>query len=174
MGDPTVTPTVPTLNATAAADAGWVPTTVPIAYEGRTGTGACVPSGLSSCRGTPMSVSGENTWFTVEHAGVPQNISLTVTWDAPSPATEKLRVRLLATKSCGDGCIEGRAVGEPAVGPSPLTLNAPALDLGQGESVGIVVGNARVVPNPPILFFGYSLEQAFKVEGELLVLAPPA
>lgn len=165
---------VPPLNATTAAEAGWVPTTVPVAYEGRTPTAACVPIAPNTCMGAPVSVAGENTYYVLENEGIPQRVALTVTWTAATPATAQLKATLLAVRSCGEDCWEGEPLAESVTGASPLAVGLDAVDLGEYDSLAVRVENAPLVPRPPMVFYYLALDQAFKVEGEVVVLAPAA
>lgn len=106
----------------------------------------------------------------MEEPGVPQAASVTLTWTAATPATTNLRLGLLATRSCGDGCWEGVDVGSPVTGPSPLTLDASGLALEPDQGLAIIVANAPLAPRVPLVYYQVDLEQAFKVEAELTLL----
>lgn len=146
--------------------------TLAISYEGKTGSGACIPTGPTSCTSAPVGTDSENTFYEPEYPGSPTSASLTITWSATTPLTAKLGAGFFAIKSCGENCIEGSVVGEYVTGPSPLTLAAPTIALGENETLAIHVGYTDDIPTGPVPIF-WSLEQAFLVEGELVTMVTP-
>lgn len=140
----------------------------PFAYDGRTGTGACVPSGPGACTGTGVSPS-ESTFTPLVYEGAPSAAEATLTWSAPTPATSEMFLMFMALKPCGDGCWESSGESYRAIvsGTSPLTLSATDVVLGVDEVLLVHVGIPRRVPPLPNVAFSTSVEQAFHVEGNV-------
>lgn len=145
---------------------------VPISWQGGFPTGACVPSGPNSC--TPAGAGDWNTWHELDVAGAPRSVEATMTWTATAPDTERLWLSLLAWKPCGDTCVEGRVVGEPVLGASPLTLSVAGLALEEGEGLALGVNLDNPLAHPGGLpVYGYVVhDQSFEVEGVLVEEAP--
>ena len=161
-----------TTNATASAmEAGIVPTAFPFAFEGRTSYSFCAPSGPNSCTGTPLPSESSNTFVPLEYAGTPTAIETTVTWTATTPATSEMYAYVFAARSCGDFCAEWTddMFSVSASGPSPLVLSATDVKLAPDEALYFHVGTSDPTPPLPVFFF-YSLEQPFSVEGTVTAL----
>lgn len=150
-----------------------VAATFPYAMEGRTGSSLCAPSGPNSCRGTSIS-GGENTFTELAYEGQPQAVDATLTWSAATPATERMHLAVFAARSCGDGCIEwgGDGFFEMVAGVSPLSLSASDVFLAEGETLMMSIGLDRSLPPTSPVYFFYSVEQAFAVEGSVVALVP--
>ena len=58
-----------------------------------------------------------------------------------------------------------------ASGTSPLVLSATGIKLGANETLHMHVGSVDVTPPLPLVY-GYSLEQAFSVEGVVTAMVP--
>lgn len=162
----------------ADGDATLVPREFPFAFEGRTGTSACLPSGPNSCMGppVPLGAGGENVFTPVEYDGTPDAASITLSWEAQTPAADEMVLSLFAVRSCGDGCFEwdGDMFQEYAVGTSPLTIDAEDIQLGENETLYMHVSLNEPNPSAGPLYMSYSLEQPFAVEGVLRALVPQA
>lgn len=145
---------------------------IPIRYEGRTDLHACAPTGPGACHGATLK-RGEGTWQEVPFPGAPLRLDVNVTWTAESPATARLWASLLATSPCGEGCVSGRQVGDGAAGRSPLALSVTSFELEEGEGLAVLVRVAPVAPHSPLLSYEAAPQQAFAVEGDLVVLGAP-
>jgi hypothetical protein len=147
----------------------------PFAFEGKTGTDACVPSGPNSCTGLPMGGTPSDKTFTeVIYAGTPTSIEATLTWEADTPATAEMYLAVFAARSCGDRCYEwgGDAFYERVSGPSPLSVSATNVQLGEDETLHVNIGLDRKVPYTPGVYFQYSVEQPFSITGNVVALVP--
>lgn len=152
-----------------------VPREFPFAFEGRTGTNACVPAGPNSCVGLPAGgTPSENTFNELLYEGTPKSVEATLVWEAATPATEDMYLAVFAVRSCGDQCFEwgGDSFYEVVSGPSPLTLSATGVFLGENETLQVKVGLERKVPYTPGVFFFYSIDQEFTIEGKVHALVP--
>lgn len=145
------------------------PRSFPFAMEGRTGTGACAPSGPYSCTGMSLEPS-ENTFSELEYAGVPHSAKVVLTWSAQTPATETMYISILAARSCGSYCIEVASEAYRAFvsGASPLTLDAGGLVVAANETLYLAVGAEQPTPYVPPVYYAYSVSQPFSIEGEVV------
>ena len=148
-----------------------VPVEQPLAWEGHIGRSACVPSGLGSCVGLPVVGTGSDTFHPTGLRA--SRASLTLTWTAAAPTTERLVFYLLPTVSCGENCYEWGDAGEVVEGTSPITVDAAEFDMAEDETLSLFVGvPGRCHTAAMVVFACASLvEQEFLVEGT--ILAPP-
>lgn len=144
---------------------------LPLLWEGRIGRGGCLPSGPERC--TRVDVSEDDSFFVFED-GRPARFTATLTWSAAAPTTQELAFGLLALRSCGEGCREGRLIGDQfATGASPLTLQDVALGLAEDEQLGMFVSEEEPCHVAAVVFACASpVEQPFKVEGTLVAVVP--
>lgn len=145
----------------------------PFAWEGNFPVAACVPSGPRACVGEH--VGTWKTWEFLPLTGEATLVEATLSWEAAAPDTEELSLALLMWKSCGADCWQGRVVGDPVLGASPVTLSiaSPEMDPGY-EGLGLMVGQKRPLFAPaglPLLAY-VQHEQPFSVEGILVEEAP--
>ncbi len=159
-------PAQPTAESSAEAEPA-APVTVPYQFAGDLGVGFCAPAGLNSCSG----ITFEGMTFDPTEIASIVSGSLTVTWEAATPATANLRFSVGAATSCGEGCWQGvDSLYEVIEGPSPLALTLPAATLGEGEILVVAVRFPRLTPEP---IYGYAHpDQPFTVEGNFVV--PPS
>lgn len=164
-------PAAPAENATEPA----APTRSPVAYEGRTATSACVPTGPMGCEPVRPAGDPENTFVEIPSKGVPTAFEGTLTWSAATPATAEMYAMLFAVRSCGMGCMEmdDGMFFMGVSGMSPLAIQAPDIAMGENETLILHVGIVRPTPPLPVPFF-YSVEQAFAVEGMLTAVVASA
>lgn len=158
---------------TSAPEAAPVVAEFDFGWEGRTSTSICAPSGPNSCTGLPVSSPGENTFVELEYEGVPNAVEATITWSATTPATAEIYAYVFAARSCGESCweMDDTMFGLFASGPSPLTLSAPDVVVREDEVLMIHLGTMDPTPPVPVAM-GYSLEQAFSLEGVVRSLVP--
>lgn len=146
------------------------PVTVTVSYatEGQVGASWCAPMGPNACMRVGPSLGEDHSWLKMEQAGTLTHATLTLAWEATSPTTEQLRFTLLRAKSCGEGCTEGEAVGDPVVGASPLILDLDVPAPAEGEWFDLTVRPVRMTPDP--VYMWANLDQPFQVEGTLTLL----
>lgn len=138
---------------------------VPIGWNGKIGTGACAPAAPNTCRSVQFSETDDMHEIDVD--GKPLMGNVVLTWKASSPMMDRLVLSFFASKSCGEGCTEGRFLEGRTEGPSPLAVQVSAFGLEEGETLGIVVWTPRMTPSPVYGFV--TTEQPFEVKGSLLV-----
>lgn len=171
-------PAAASTSAEATAESAAAPAPVsaafPFSFEGKTGTWVCAPDGPNSCRGLPVGSDSSNTFAPLEYEGTAEAADVTLTWSAATPATSEMYLVLFAIRSCGDGCFEwdSDTYFQGIMGPSPLTLSASDIKLGANETLYLHVSTVDMTPPLPVVY-GYSLEQAFSVEGTVSALVPP-
>ncbi|MBI4393872.1 MAG: hypothetical protein HY556_08780 [Euryarchaeota archaeon] len=136
-----------------------------LAFEGNTGVGACLPSGLGSCSGPGVPGTG-NEWYLPKLTGRPVAAEVAMTWMATTPASDHLRLTVGAAYTCGQGgqCLDGvKTVG----GPSPLIIKLEGLMLKEGQSLGFVVSTISMTPDPVYTFVDAG--QDFMIAGTAIV-----
>lgn len=148
----------------------------PFSFEGTTGTYVCPPTGPGSVSCVVGLQDSENTFQEAEYEGIPASAEIILTWEPVSPAHEEMFVSLFAVRSCGDGCFEsdGDMFWESVTGASPLVLSASSIELGEGEVLYLAVGAIEPNPSQYPVYFAYSVDQPFEVEGVLNALVPSA
>lgn len=156
---------------TAAGDAALAvePTTTPVDWDGRLGTGFCAPAGVGGCFG--FTFNGES-WVDVRVTGV-LDFDLTLEWDAATPATAQLELSVISVESCGDGCWSStQTYRESVKGTSPLSLADLGVQLAEDERLVIMVDSTLETPPGPVYGNAHP-DQAFHLVGTL-TMAPPA
>jgi hypothetical protein len=136
-----------------------------LAFEGQTGVGACLPSGINSCSGPGVPGTG-NEWYLPKLAGRPVSTEVTMSWMATTPASDHLRLTVGAAYPCGQGgqCLDGlKTVG----GPSPLIVKLDGLTLKEGQSLGFVVSTLSMTPDPVYTYVDAG--QDFMIAGKVIV-----
>lgn len=165
------------LSSTSAAPrpVPWAHELVPIAFDGNLGTTAhaCVlPVGL--CH-TQAAVA-DHTDVYVERPGANfTGLDLTVTWTAQSPAAATLAVGFMVMASC-DGCNDTSYQEVTGMSPLHATLSGESVPLTADQRVHVYVYNPQgFVYNPAVPAYAFvSVDQAFRVEGSVSLLVPPA
>lgn len=150
----------PAASTDATASPPALTTTTPIAVEGETapGGGVCVP-----VRCVFPSSPGSNTVFPVGVSGTITNVSLTLTWEAVSPASEELVLGIAYEGEDGE-------TWEYAAGPSPLTLALSGLSI-PAEGAVIYVNAYVCQGGDGASACASGPSQAFRIEGDVVSTA---
>lgn len=142
------------------------PTVVPVEWHGKTGAYACIPSGPYSCISF-FSLAQSDSSMEIEA----RDGTLTLTWDAATPATEQLVLSVYSIERCGERCWSSTGNYYHRVeGGSPLELSLDPVELAEEESLIVYVQQPRT-PTPPPVYGFVSLEQEFHVTGEVVVVS---
>lgn len=134
-----------------------------IAWEGRTGTGACVATASGQCEGVhaPSRDARLDTGLT----GTIHWADLQLDWTSKTPATETLTMRLVSVDSGCEGatCSHSYSLYAKATGTPPLTLNATDINLTDGESLTILVETVDTGPST----VDVDVDERFELTGEI-------
>jgi hypothetical protein len=142
--------------------------TLPFAWDGRVGTGACLPGFLCEF----VVTDGERT-FIPDILGRPLAVRAQASWQAASPASERMVLQVQARQSCGDSCVNVRILRELA-GPSPLSVDLVPVQLDEDEALGVELRNPD--PQEPLGIARNTFAttgQDFYLEGEVRYELPP-
>lgn len=149
-----------------------LPDPIEVAWEGALDIQACAPSGPNSCMGASVPVSGKDDSLFLDSVPAFWTGSLTLAWNAASPATETLQFQLGFYEKCGATCWQGVGGSAMAVGSSPLVLDVQSLEAPAGsQGLWLSVHEERLTPDP--VYAIASAGQEFRAEGRLQP-TPPA
>lgn len=152
---------------TAQDEVGLSSTTDEIEWYGHLATDACAPTGLNSCSGTTIGDAEDR--YDTRIAEDVEGASLEMSWEADTPDTEELELRLVTghAERCGQRatCYHWTTHAE-ARGSSPLTLDASDIAIDDGETLWILVDAPDPTPDP--LHSDVHTFQHFDVTGEVV------
>jgi len=133
-------------------------TTVPFQEQGSTFNGFAVCPVQGQCVGTGLpNVRSTTSWFEVGLSGVLQDVELTLTWQATTPATAELLLGIAFENEAGE------SDWLYAYGPSPVVLSESGVGI-PADKVHAVYVNAFKCAS----IVCASIEQPFSIEGTLV------
>lgn len=135
-------------------------------WIGHLAVDACAPSGPNSCTGATLGDARDRYDTRIEQDV--EQAQLEMTWEADTPDTEELEIRLASghVERCGDRatCYFWTTHAQ-AVGTSPLTLDASDVPVADGDTLWVLVDAPDPTPDP--LHSDVHTFQHFHLTGEI-------